>query len=64
MKPSRIQVLSKVEQDSTNQGLNNFSYPARTELNNFFIAICKYFGLSLNAAVLTRSRVGDAVAKN
>ena len=27
----------KAEKDNTNQGLSNFSYPAKTELNNCFI---------------------------
>ena len=27
----------KAEKDNTNRGLSNFSYPAKTELNNCFI---------------------------
>ena len=45
MRSSRIRGIIKVEvcviwkasADNTNRGLNNFSYPTRTEFNNCFI---------------------------
>ena len=45
---------SKAEADYTNRGLNNFSYPARTEFNNCFIIFLKYFKLSLNACFVSK----------
>ena len=46
--------LSKPEADNTNRGLNNSSYPARTEFNNCFIIFWKYFKLSLNACFVSK----------
>ena len=40
--------------DNTNRGLNNSSYPARTEFNNCFIIFWKYFKLSLNACFVSK----------
>ena len=44
----------KAEAAYTNRGLNNSSYPARTEFNNYFIIFWKYFKLSLNACFVSK----------
>ena len=55
MRSSRIWRIIKAEVcDNTNRGLNNSSYPARTEFNNCFIIFWKYFKLSLNACFVSK----------
>ena len=49
----------KTEADNTNRGLNNSSYPTRTELLFIFITvllfICIYIGLRVNACVVKKN---------
>ena len=45
----------KAEADNTNRGLNNFSYPSRTELNNFLLFICIYIGRRVNACIVNKN---------
>ena len=45
--------------DYTNRGLNNTSYPARTEFNNCFIIFRKYFKLSLNAWFVSKNAAAN-----
>ncbi len=58
----------KAEADNTNRGLNNSSYPTRTEFNNCFIIYlylyrtyvlyiytCIYIGLRVNACTVNKN---------
>ena len=47
-------------QTNANRGLNDSSYPARTEFNNCFIIYWKYFALRLNACFVGKKTQAKA----